>query len=160
MANVFSPQEIVRIAIQVEENGKQLYSSLSKNAKDQNIKAVWNYLGGQEELHKKVFQEILEKIGDYLVYEYSPGEYDAYLKAISAQYVFAPEHIAKKIYDGFPGDMDAIDFGISIEKNSILTYTALRKYIKADKQSALDRIIEEEKNHLVKLVVLKDSLKK
>ncbi|MEI8349571.1 MAG: ferritin family protein [Candidatus Omnitrophota bacterium] len=160
MTNVFSPQEILRIAIKVEENGKQLYEMLAKNAKEKKIKDIWNYLATQEGLHKKTFEEMLEKAGDYVVYEYSPGEYDAYLKAISAQYVFAPEHIAKKIYDGFASDIDALDFGISIEKDSILIYSALRKYIKADKQSAIDKVLFEEKDHLVKLILLKDSLKK
>jgi len=68
--------------------------------------------------------------------------------------------INQKIEEGFSSDIEAVEFGISVEKESILTYSALREYVLDDKKEALDKIIGEEKKHLISLVVLKDSLKK
>ena len=160
MANIFSPQEILRIAIKVEENGKKLYEALEKKAGNVIMRDAWAYLKDQEELHRKTFQAMLDNVGDYIVYEFSPGEYDAYIKAIAAGYIFTQELIVKKTEEGFKSDLEAIDFGIYIEKESILTYSALRGYILTEKHPVLDKVIDEEKNHLVKLTILKDKIKK
>jgi len=160
MANIFSPQEILRIAIKVEENGKKLYEALEKKAASADIRDTWAYLKDQEELHRKTFKDMLDNVGDYIVYEFSPGEYEAYVKAIAAGYVFTPELVEKKTKEGFKSDLEAIDFGIYIEKESILTYSALREYIITEKQPVLDKVIDEEKNHLVKLTILKDKIKR
>ena len=159
MENNFSPQEILNIAIKVEENGKTLYGSLEKKAKHDDLKALWRYLKEQEEIHRKVFQEMLDNAGDYLVYEVNPGEYQAYLRAIASEYIFTQELVEKKIKEGFSSDIEALNFGIGIEKESILTYSALREYITIDKQSVLDKVIDEEKWHLAKLSALRDSFK-
>ncbi|MFA5008078.1 MAG: ferritin family protein [Candidatus Omnitrophota bacterium] len=160
MANIFSPQEILRIAIKVEENGKKLYEALEKKTSDNNAREVWAYLKDQEELHRKTFQNMLDNIGDYIVYEFSPGEYEAYIRAIAGGYVFTEELMEKKAKEGFKSDLEAIDFGIYVEKESILTYSALREYVLVEKQLVLDKVIDEEKNHLVKLTILKDKVKK
>jgi len=88
MVNVFSPQEILRVAVKVEERGQSLYAALEEKATSDKLKNLWKYLKEQEELHRQIFQNMLNKIGDYIVYEFSPGEYEAYLKAISSQYIF------------------------------------------------------------------------
>jgi rubrerythrin len=160
MANIFSPQEMLRIAVKVEENGVKLYGSFEAKTKDAKIKGVWHYLKEQDDLHRKIFQDMLEKVGDFVVYEFSPGEYEAYMRAIASQYIFVPETIAKKTKEAFKSDLDAVDFGIFIEKESIFTYSALREYIVTTKQPILDKIIDEEKKHLIDLTLLKDSLKK
>ncbi|MBP7087870.1 MAG: ferritin family protein [Candidatus Omnitrophica bacterium] len=159
MSKDFSPQEILKIAIRVEENGKNLYQSLEDKAKKDELKALWRYLKEQEKIHRQTFQEMLDNIKDYVIYEFNPGEYQAYLRAIASEYIFTQELVERKIKEGFGSDSEALKFGIFIEKESILTYTALKEYITTDKQSVLDKIIDEEKWHLVKLSVLKDSFK-
>lgn len=159
MENIFNPQEILRIAIKVEENGQKLYRSLEQKTNNEKIKEVWHYLMEQEERHREVFATMLDKVGDYIVYEYSAGEYQAYIKAIASQFVFTQKLIEEKARQLFQSDMEAVDFGIYIEKESILTYSALREYVLTAKQSVLDKVIEEEKTHLVRLTSLKESLK-
>ena len=160
MPNIFSPQEILRIAIKIEENGKKLYEALEKKTGNVVMRDAWAYLKDQEEVHRKTFQAMLDNVGDYIVYEFSPGEYDAYIKAIASGYIFTQELIVKKTGEGFKSDLEAIDFGIYIEKESILTYSALRGYILTEKHQVLDKVIDEEKNHLVKLTILKDEIRK
>jgi len=159
MVNNFNPQEILKIAINVEANGEELYALLEGKAKDKKIKDMWKYLKDEEAGHHKTFQDILDNIGDYVVYEFSSGEYEAYLKAISSQYIFTQELIDKKTKELFASDIDAINFAINIEKDSILTYDALKGYILIEKQPVLNKIIEEEKRHLEKLTVLKEYVK-
>ncbi len=157
MAEIFSPQDILRVAINVEENGMNLYEKLAEAAKEDKIKEVWKYLQEQEEIHRKIFQDMLDNVGDYVVYEFTKGEYDAYLKAIASEYIITQDLIEKKVKELFNSDEEAIDFGIYIEKQSILTYSALKDYMQAAKQEILDKVIEEEKKHLSQLHMLKKS---
>ena len=160
MRNTFNPQEIVKIAINIEENGKQLYGALEGKAKDRKLRIMCKYLKEQEEVHRKIFQEMLDNIEEYIVHEFSPGEYEAYLEAIAAEYIFTQEIIKGKLEKGFRSDLEAVEFGIFVEKESILTYSALREYMLIDKKAVLDKIIDEERKHLIDLIVLKDFLKK
>jgi rubrerythrin len=159
MENIFNPQEILRIALKVEENGKKLYQILEQRSNNQKVKEIWHYLMEEEERHRNVFAKMLDKVGDYIVYEYSAGEYQAYIKAIASQFIFTQELIKEKTNQLFKSESEAVEFGIHIEKDSIFTYQALREYVLTDKQLVLDKVIEEEKTHLVRLTLLKESLK-
>ncbi|MFA5271647.1 MAG: ferritin family protein [Candidatus Omnitrophota bacterium] len=160
MTNIFSPQEILRIAVKVEERGKKLYEALEQKTVAGKVKELWKYLKEQEEIHRKIFQDMLDKIGDYIVPELNAGEYDAYIRAIGASYIFTEELIEKKLKESFASDLEAIDFGLHIEKESILTYSALREYIMLEKRQVLDKVIAEEKEHLIKLTVLRGEIKR
>jgi len=160
MGNTFNPQEIVKIAINIEENGKKLYEALEGKAKDKKLKLMWKYLKEQEESHRKIFQEMLDNIEEHIVHEFSPGEYEAYLRAIATEYVFTQEIVDGKVKEGFRSDLEAVEFGIFVEKESILTYSALREYMLAGKGSILDKVIDQERKHLVDLIDLKDLLRK
>jgi len=160
MSNIFSPQDILRIAIRVERNGEELYRVLEEKEKNEKLRNIWKYLKEQELLHQKTFQEMLDKVGDYIVYEFSPGEYSAYMKAIASSYILTQGLIEKKTKELFENSLEAIEFGIYVEKESILTYTAFREYVLAQKQPVLERIIEEEKRHLVRLSLLREEFKK
>ncbi len=155
MSKDYSPGEILKIAVEVEKNGKDLYEALERESQTENIRQLWAYLKEQEEIHRKVFQDMLDSQKDYLVVEFSAGEHQAYLGAIASEYIFTQDLIKKYIRKRFQNDIEAIDFGISVEKISILTYTALKEYIKKDKKGVLDKVIVQEKTHLVKLKTLK-----
>ena len=156
MKEGFNPQEILKIAINIEENGKALYGALEEKTEDAQLKELWGYLKDQEEEHRKTFTKMLDNLDDYIVHEYSSGDYDAYMKAIASNYVFTQGLVEKKKKELFESDQDAIDFGIYIEKESILTYQALKDYITLDKQEVISKVIDEEKKHLARLIDIRN----
>lgn len=155
MEPLYSPQEILRIAIKVEENGKKLYSLLGDKAVDKKLKEMWEFLRNQEEEHRQTFEGMLDNLSEYIVYEFTRGEYDAYLNAIAENYVFTQRLVEEKIKTWFSSQTEALDFAISIEKESILIYTAFKRYVKPERHSVIDRIIQEEERHLIQLTTLK-----
>lgn len=159
MAN-FSPQEVLRIAIKVEEAGEKLYAKLEYMASDEQIKKVWDYLREQEHVHRNVFQKMLDNSGDYITDDFNPGEYDTYLRAIASEYVFTSEVIECKSKEGFTNDLAAIKFAIDIEKESVLVYEAMKDFVTQKRHELIDKVIKEEKKHLALLIELKASLKK
>ncbi|MCK4994950.1 MAG: ferritin family protein, partial [Candidatus Omnitrophica bacterium] len=159
MNNSWSPQEILDIAFRVEENGEHLYAKLEEQATDEKIKTIWKFLKEQEIGHQSKFKSMLDCAGDYLVSEFGAGDYDAYLEAIAATYIFTPEIINRKTEESFSSPLEAVEFALQIEKESILVYTALKDYILSDKQDIIQNIIKEEKKHVIVLSELKKTLK-
>jgi len=155
MDKKFSPEEILRIAVNIETKGEALYAAFEKQTKRKELMVIWRYLKEQEESHRKTFQDMLDHAEDFVMDDFSPGEYDAYLRAIASEYVFTQETFEKKNKDGFLSDLDAVIFAISIEKDSILTYEALKTCMMRDRQNILDRIIDEERKHLVDLSAMR-----
>ncbi|MCF7869917.1 MAG: ferritin family protein [Candidatus Omnitrophica bacterium] len=160
MENQFDPQEILKISIKVEEAGAKLYDKLSEQTDNKEVKKVWDYLKRQEVEHKKIFSDILNKAGDYIVYELNSGEYDNYIRAIAAEYIFSPQLIEEKLKQDFKDDLEAVNFGISIEKESILVYSSFKEYMKVERRELIDEVINQEKKHYTDLVNLKQTLKK
>jgi len=155
MIEDFSPQEILKIAVKVEENGKKLYENLENTAKDKKVKELCAYLKKAEERHIGIFQNMLDSAGDYIVNDSLGGDYEKYLRAIASEYVFPQELMEQKIKQGFSSDKEALDFGIKVEKDSILVYSAFKEHVLTAKQGVLDKIIEEEKKHLIQLSLLR-----
>jgi len=158
MENIFHPSEIIRIAVNVERNGQTLFGMLQEKATDQKIKDMWGYLKEQEIHHQKIFADILSDTENYFVDEYNPGEYGAFLQAIASEYIVTQEVIEQRTKELFTSDLEAINFGIFIEKESIMTYSVLRDYVKSEHQDIIDKVIDEEKKHLVNLYKIKQTL--
>ncbi len=158
MEKIFSPAEIIRIAVNVETNGQKLYARLEEKTANEQVKNIWRYLKDQEKRHREIFQRMLEAVDTYIVNDYSPGEYSAYLRALAAEYIITQERIEQKTKELFASDIEAVNFGIFIEKESILAYTALRDYVKPQQQKHIDNVIAEEKKHLANLCSIKRNL--
>ena len=160
MADNFSPQEILKIAIRVEENGRDLYSALEEKDVKKDVKDMWVYLKQQEKMHIQVFQNMLDEAGDYFIADFGPGDYQLYINAIASEYIVTQQLLERKIKEGFSSDLAAIEFGLSIEKESILVYSALKDYMLTAKQNIIEKVIDEEKGHFAQLSLLQQSLSK
>jgi len=84
-----------------------------------------------------------------------PGEYFAYLKALSEGYVFTKEKKGEEIAQKVKNDIEAIDTGIQSKKDSILLYNEIKKFVRQYGHKTIDKLIDEEKKHLRKLFELK-----
>lgn len=160
MENAFNPCEILEIAIDIEENGRRAYGSFEEKARDPKVKEIWAYLKGQEIEHKKNFQNMLDERKNCGVQEFVPGEYEGYLRAIASDHVFISKAVEEKIKKGFSSDLEAIDFGIKMEKDSILVYSAFSEALNNEEQAVLNRVIAQEREHLIKFTELKTYLRK
>jgi len=159
MGETLGPREILEIAVHVEEHGEHLYEAFEKKAENETLKLMWCFLKEQEILHRKIFsdmiQEALEK-----AFDYGTGEYSDYFNTVSDNYIFTQKLVEQKKHEFFSSDLEAVEFGIYIEKESILTYTALKDYLPIQQQAIVDKVIKEEQDHLVRLSKIRNGLKK
>lgn len=152
--NIFAPDEIVRLAIEVEENGMMFYKSIVDKVQGEELKQMMDFLADEERRHKRIFEDLLNGIGEREVVEVYPGEYQAYMKALAEECVFTKELIRGKMEEGFEDMFDLLDFALRIEKDSIMLYIQMKDNLLKD-HPVLDKVIEEERKHYVLISELK-----
>lgn len=155
MGERFSASEIVQIGVQIEKNGKDFYVAITESSQRDKVKEVFRFLAKEEEKHIKIFSDILSGFENYEPSEVYTDEYFAYLKALSDTYLFTKENKGKEIARKINDDIQAIDLGIGFEKESILLYLEMKNLVWEEGKAIIDRLIEEERGHLRKLMEIK-----
>ncbi len=155
--NIFAPDEVLKLAIEIENNGKEFYEGMAIKVKEEDLKKLLDFLAQEEEKHRKIFEEILENLGETGIVETYPGEYQAYMKALSDECVFTQKILKEKIERGFENTEQLLDFALRIEKDSIILYTEMKQHVLRN-QSPLDKVVEEERKHFIMLSELKSNI--
>jgi len=158
MTGFFSINEVVEIGIQIEDNGRLFYDRLAEKIVNLKAKEVFDFLAREEEKHQEYFQSLLTKVESYQPQEAYPGEYMAYLRALSAHHVFIGEAVGGKLADQTKNDSEALAIGIQAEQESILFFQGMKKVIMPAEHGILDEIIAQEEGHLIKLTDLQQAV--
>ena len=159
MTEMFKAAEIIKTAIRIEENGIVFYREMLKKFQEREVQDLFNFLAEEDERHRKIFEEMLSKAEPYEMVSSYPGEYEAYLHAFADEHVFSKEKtgqiMAKKIKD----IKEAIQFGIEVELDSINYYQEIKRFVPNYQKDTIEKIIEEERSHFLKLSNIKKTLK-
>jgi rubrerythrin len=158
MATIFSGSEIVRMGIQIEENGKAFYETLANQTKTDKAQELYRFLSAEEQKHIVVFQNILDKLDNSEPAEAYPGEYLEYMKVLADEYVFTQKDKGKHLAKQIKTDKDAVELGIKFEKDSILFYEGMKKSIPQTHHKVVNELILQETSHFRQLADLKRSL--
>lgn len=159
MANLFRASEIVELGIQIEQNGREFYLAAAKASKDPQARQIFDFLAGEELRHEKVFQTMLKTVEKYKPEEAYSEDYYAYLKALSEEHVFTRKDEGKLAAERVQSDMQAIDMAITFEKDSILLFHEMKQLVSEQENNTVDKLIQQEQEHLLKLKQLKNELK-
>jgi len=150
----FDASEVFQFAIRIEENGEAFYLGAVQRLTDDVARQTFKYLAEQEVAHKKVFKGMLDKFGSYQPPETYADEYYAYLKAYVDGIIFSKDKL-DAVLGSLGGTVEALEFGIQREIDSILYYLEMKRFVPESEQAQVDRIIEEERKHFLKLTGLK-----
>jgi rubrerythrin len=158
MKAAYSPRDLVSIAIGVEESGRQAYEHFERTAQDERLKAAWSLLRVQEIEHGRLFQGLLRAAELSLSEATSSAQPSPYLRAIVSSCVFSEKRLDRAVLAGIRTDAEALELAIAFEKDSIFTYITMKDHILGDPDHVLDKIVEEEKRHLILLTGLRARL--
>ncbi|MDP3142792.1 MAG: ferritin family protein [Candidatus Omnitrophota bacterium] len=153
--NIFKASEVLRIAVQIEKNGLAFYTEVKKQSKYFPVQELFDYLAKEEVNHEHTFQALLDKANDDEPAESYPGESEMYLKAIAGENVFARTDAMQQLAQKAASDKVAIDLAIGFEKDSLIFFEELKKFVPALDQAIVDKVIAQEREHLVRLLDLK-----
>lgn len=148
MSKVLYLSEIVKFAIEKEQESYALYKNLHDMSSAPKLKALFKTLMEQEQHHEEFYKEMLTKVAE----DQSPGvqeddAYDAYMQELIAASRTVPT-VAELDFDNHKV---VIDYAIAREKDSILFYTGLKNFVQESVHTAIDKIIQEEGKHVAML---------
>jgi rubrerythrin len=158
MSVLFDPSEVVEIAIEMEDMGNEFYKELARNAKEEEVKALFSKLADDELRHKEDFSKMLSSAEYLIVQESYPDEWIGYVRALLASRTVVGRDSLKAMAEEMKDPKEAIDVGITMEKDTILLYEVFRKFMSASGEEVVDRILSQEYTHLKDLYELKLSL--
>ena len=156
MAVFFSGMDILQVAVRIEENGLVFYEQLMLSTKRPELKTTYEYLAGQEKIHKQVFTKMQESAGKSYAAESYPGEEAAYLKSLADSMLFTPEKLKEMAKEA--SDEKALDLALDLEKSAVLFYTDMVGIAREQDKKVVDWVIDQEKHHVTRILDLKKML--
>ena len=159
MSTVFTGDEIIDMAVKTEETGYAFYELAKKNAQSEKLKDLFDYLAKAEMEHKALYQQLKGSLGEEA--QGVPVDWDEvglYIQAmVDSSFFLGGEkniNMAAKTAD----ETEAVDFAIGFEKDTLLFFHQIKDMVKGANRPVVERIIEEEKDHIKKLAEIKKSL--
>ncbi|HOD16653.1 MAG TPA: ferritin family protein [Spirochaetota bacterium] len=158
----YSIKEIIDIAIKLEDTGHDFYKECGRHFKEPAVIDVFSFLAREELVHRDLFQSFQWR-PDAVDEGIFNDDYYAYLRAVGGGLVF--DRHTSNIRDfvrAIETPLDAIKHAFIAEKESILLYKEMKRLYPKHHATAdmLERIIAEERKHVLTLYDLADKLKK
>ncbi|MDD4858590.1 MAG: ferritin family protein [Dehalococcoidales bacterium] len=151
-------KEFLEVAIEVERNGRAFYERVAGKTKSKEGRNVLLLLAGREKEHESNFQHILGHLGGYAASEYTRQRGD-FIRDLAGSVIFISEKAMGLLNNKTLTDIEAVEAGIGMEKDSILFYSEIIGLLPKADRDIVDIIIGEEKKHLSELVNLADKLR-
>jgi rubrerythrin len=155
MANILQPAEIVEIGIEKEKKRRDFYALAAERFEDEKeLAELFAKLRDWEEEHIKRFEEIRDGISKAQYTESYAGETEAYMQALVDSELYdkiTPEQFNSAVKT----PMDALDIGIRFEKDAILFFNGLARFVDEHIKKVTSTLIEEEQQHMLYLFNLK-----
>lgn len=154
--SVFKPSEVFQFAIRIEENGETFYRTMASKLKDTGVRELFAALADEEVKHRKTYEGMVSNIEKYEPFETFPGEYFEYLRAYANNHIFTKDVLQKEM-NNIHDAAAALQFAIQRELDSILYYQEVKNLVPENQRNVIDKIIDEERKHYMKLSGCKPS---
>jgi rubrerythrin len=156
--SILQPAEIVEIGIEKEKKRRDFYALASQHFKEKKELAdLFARLRDWEIEHIQRFEEIRNRITKVVYAESYDGEAEAYMDALVDSDLYAtitPERFKAMVKT----PADALDRGIGFEKDAILFFSGLGRFIDPKSKPVVDQLIKEEQQHMLYLFNMKKEL--
>ena len=165
MTTLYTPTELVGLAVETEKGGRQFYEAAARDAASPAVKDLFLFLAAEEARHERTFSALHEKL------KASPAElpYDwneavAYLRVITdSRFFLRAEGTVPIFRSGKMGQSPlaaartagsedgALEFALQFEKETLLFYLELTRLVGPAHQAVLDELVRQERQHIRKL---------
>lgn len=152
---VFTANDIVEVAVRIEDNGINFYNFAQQIAKTEEAKKLFVQLAAAEAAHKRTFEKLLSQIETYTPPESYAGEYSAYLRNYVDNNLIFTKDVMDKQLAKVTDTLGAVEFAIQRELDSILYYHEIKNLVPQGQHEAIEKIINEERKHYAMLLDMK-----
>ncbi len=145
----YSACEIVKVAVEIEKNGYHFYTEAAKLTRSSSVAELFRNLAQEEIQHQAFFEGLAKLVSTCEIDEATRP--DEYLSAIADASILQQKRGMKAITEKRLTDQEALDIAVQVEKNAILYYTELLRFVTEKERGMVEELIKEEKKHLTTL---------
>jgi rubrerythrin len=147
----YSGQEIIEIAVRIEENGNEFYTNAAEMVKETNdTKSLFLDLAEKEVMHIAIFQKLADKF-DAESFDFQGGDASDYINHLAESHIFGKPDSGKTLAQTVKTPIEALEIAYKFENDSVAFYTELLKYSRSDSKKLVQQIIDEEKEHAAEI---------
>jgi len=147
----YSGQEIIEIAVRIEENGNVFYTAAAKAIQEDNdIKGLLLDLAEKELMHIAIFQKLAGRF-EAEAFEFNPDEASDYISFLADQHIFGKAGAGAELAKTVHTPKEALEIAFKFENDSVIFYTELEKRTETDAKRLIRQIIEEEMEHAAEI---------
>ena len=159
MEEKYAGSEVLQMAVELEIKGKAFYDGVVEAVKDEKVRTIFQFLADEEVRHEKVFRNMLAELEPAS----KPSPYDdtemmLYFRSLIDRKIFPEEHEGISMKKDLSNPSAAIRIALSLEKDAVLFFHELLTVTHEKDHSAVQRIIEEERDHIHRILRLKSEL--
>lgn len=150
----FFAKEIIGAAVQIEKNGQSFYGLMAHRATHEAAREVFSELANQEGAHLEELESLARSLEDPPE-TWEREEFGMYMAELAESHVFRENGSGERGAKEASGDLEALELGIRFEKDTILFLEGLQRLVRSKERSLVEKLVEWERGHLVRLVRLK-----
>jgi rubrerythrin len=143
--------EIIEMAIQLEENGEAFYNAAAEKATTPGIKTLFEDLALQEQYHRRAFQQMGRGVVELALTDEQWDQFQAYTGALLQTSFFAEPEAALNVAAQAEDERAALQAALNFEKETLLFFHELRDVVRGPGKQTVERILQEEKQHIQRL---------
>jgi rubrerythrin len=151
----FNAAEIFKIAIDIEENGRNFYVKAQSSVEDSEVKRLFDDLARQEVEHKKKFEALKAQLPQAAASStvWDPdNETDRYLRVMADEHVFVTGEDVDERLSEIKNVRDALKLAIEFEKDSVIFFLSIQDAVDPGKgKELIGLLVKEEQEHLKRL---------
>ena len=143
--------EIIEIAMRLEERGEAFYNAAAQEATTAEIKALFEELAIQEQYHRRAFQQMGRDLVQLTLSDEQWEQFQAYAGVLLEQRILDKPDGALGEAAGAQSEREALQAALGFEKETLQFFQELKAVVKGADQQTVERIIGEEEHHVKRL---------
>ncbi|MGD2206492.1 MAG: ferritin family protein [Anaerolineae bacterium] len=143
--------EVIEMAMRLEEDGETFYNTAAEKATTASIQSLFEDLAVQEQYHRRAFQQMGGGAVEFALSPEQWEEFQAYTEALLQNTFFAEPESALNRAAEAQDERAALQAALGFEKETLLFYHELRNVVRGAGKQKVDKIIEEERQHIRRL---------
>jgi len=143
--------EIIEIAVRLEENGEVFYNAAAEKATTPAVKALFEELAVQEQYHRQAFQQMGRGVVELALTDEQWEDFQSYTGALLQNSFFAKPENALNVAAKAEDERSALQAALDFEKEAMLFFYELQDVVKGADKEVAGRIVQEEKQHIARL---------
>ena len=159
MADLLNVKEIVDFAVYIEANGYEFYTDTAKKFDNLKMVELFHFLAEEELKHEHTFKQLKENLGSFTPHESYEGEYNIYMRDFLKSHTLGDNKVVKEKIAAVETIEDAIKLALEFEKDSVVFFASLKKFIGTKNVETVEKIVQEEVGHITMLYRLSKEYK-